>query len=361
MRRSLALAALLVLAAAPAASASAVPGDPLAAEIGRWRRFVRDHPGTGEEWTALRGAVEPALREAEVALAEGRRWQALARLVAARAPLAAEAFRAALPEAARGDLASLEAEWRRRGPELSAPLTALAPAGLDRLPAAARAVAEAALSEVGVYYQASLDYGRNTVAEAGFYYLGAAAAQLELARFCATLGAARPAGSAPALRSLAPELEALEGELLAAYRPPASIDRHPAFIRASALLKQARELDAAGLRHGALYRLLEARLRVSLLTRSGDGTDPELAGQRARARLAELDAAPGDRSLERLFVESALGAAADPAPEARGAETARAILEEVLPLHAAATGPAPPAPAQRPAEVTVTLVRWPYT
>ncbi len=359
MRRSLALSALLALAAAPPASAAA--DDPLATEIARWHDFVRDHPGSGEEWTALRGAVEPALREAAAALASGRRWQALARLVAARVPLAAEAFRAALPEGARGDLARLETEWRRQGPELTAPLATLAPAGLERLPAAARAVAEAALSEVGVYYQASLDYGRNTVAEAGFYYLGAAAAQLELARFCATLGPVRPAGAAPALRSLEPELEALEGELLAAYRPPASIDRHPAFIRASALLKQARELDAAGLRHGALYRLLEARLRVSLLTRSGEPADRQAAGRRAEAILAELDAAPGDRSLERLFVESALGAAADPAPDTRGPETARAILDEVLPLHAAATGPAPPVPPVRPAEVTVTLVRWPYT
>ena len=38
----------------------------------------------------------------------------------------------------------------------------------------------------------------------------------------------------------------IEDELLAAYRPPTSIDSHPIFIRASALLKEARELDAAG-------------------------------------------------------------------------------------------------------------------
>ncbi len=58
----------------------------------------------------------------------------------------------------------------------------------------------------------------------------------------------------PALRSVRPEIEALESDLLTLYRPPVSIDRHQEFIVANSTLKEARELDAAGLRYGALLR-----------------------------------------------------------------------------------------------------------
>lgn len=49
----------------------------------------------------------------------------------------------------------------------------------------------------------------------------------------------------PALRDLGVEIAALESELLQAYRPPASIESHSIFIRISALLKEAHELNDA--------------------------------------------------------------------------------------------------------------------
>ncbi|MEZ5314095.1 MAG: hypothetical protein R2862_10830 [Thermoanaerobaculia bacterium] len=76
----------------------------------------------------------------------------------------------------RSRMDALELEWRRLGPELAKIDHPGARSKLAPLPAAARAIAEAALAQAPVYYHASLDYGRNTAPEYGFYYLGAARA-----------------------------------------------------------------------------------------------------------------------------------------------------------------------------------------
>jgi hypothetical protein len=169
-----------------------------------------------------------------------------------------------------------------------------------------------------------------------------------------------PQGASPPVRSIAGELDSLETEILAAYRPPASIDRHPEFISLSASIKEARELDAAGLHYGALLRYLQAALRFVPLW----ATPPALDAAAVRAQLAEWKqrlAAPGiDHSIGRIFTESAdaelAGAAADSVPPG-----AAAIVADVLPRYLAALGPAPPAAPAVRAEATVTLVRWPYT
>jgi hypothetical protein len=129
-------------------------------------------------------------------------------------------------------------------------------------PAALRALGEAALPQLRVYYDASLEYGRNTMPDSGLFYLGSAQAQRDFVAFARTL-AERSSARAPAVRALEPELDALDKEMLAAYRPPLSIDKHPQFITASSLLKEARELDAARLRYGALLRYLQAAYRFA--------------------------------------------------------------------------------------------------
>jgi hypothetical protein len=72
-------------------------------------------------------------------------------------------------------------------------------------------------------------------------------------------------GRSLTIRSPGPEIDRLQHRLLEAYRPPQSIDRHPDFIRASAALKEARELDAAELRHGALLQTLYAGMLAAPL------------------------------------------------------------------------------------------------
>jgi hypothetical protein len=365
-KRGLAFAALAAVALVAVAARSApvlgaaAAGDPLAAEISRWSAYLRDNPSTDENWTQIKQAVEPALARASKALQDGQRSLALLRFSSARANLAASKYVQSRPAAERTDIAAFEAEWARMGKVLAADLKPVSSRTLDGIrPAAVRAIAEAAVPQVRILYDASADYGRATGAQSGLFYVGNAAAQRELIAFCRSLSARAPARKSPSLRSLAEELDALETELLAEYRPPAAIDRHSEFIAASATLKEARELDAAGLRYGALLRYLMAAQRLGLLraTAAPPADDAALAASIA-AFDARLAAAGDDQTIGHLFVESAQSDLAD----AQGKRsTARATVAEVFPRYLAALEPArPPAPREEP-RVTVTLVRWPYT
>jgi hypothetical protein len=353
-------ALLLALAALGAATGSRAGDDPLAAEIARWSAYVRDNSSTDEMWAQVKSVSGPALAKSAEALRDGRRLLALQRLAAARVNPAAFRYVETLSPADRRELSKLEAEWARSGQVLRADLaktSAAAFAGVK--PAAVRAIAEAALPQVRVYYDASLEYGRNTMPDAGFYYLGAARAQRETAELCRRLSAPssiRP----PALRPLGADLDALEGELLAAYRPPASIEKHADFIAASSLLKEARELDAAGLRHGAVLRYLLAAQKTALLRASAPSLDASALAARFRELEARLSSGGLDHSIGRLFLESAQAEAASVAPAA--SPVAAAIVSDVLPRYFAAVQPPRTEPAARkPPRVTVTLVRWPYT
>lgn len=350
---SIAIGAIGVLAA------SSRP-DPLAADVERWTKYVQTNDSKDEMWLQLKEGAAAGMTRVEQAMAGGRRFLALQRLAAVRPDLDAAVYLLGLPAADRKSDAAFEAAWKRAGRELAPDLKTLAPGVLDGVaPAAVRGVAEGALPQVKVFYEASLEYERNTQPDSGFYYLGAAKGQRDFAAFCR--GLSQPsARNAPPLRSLAGELDALEGEILAAYKPPASIDRHRDFITASATLKEARELDAAGLRYGAMVRYLQSVLRAAPLT----GKAPVLTREEAARRVEEWRpkiVAPGgvDQSLAQIFLEAA---EADLA--ASGAEPpvqASAVVADVLPRYFAALAPAKARSARPDAKVTVTLVRWPYT
>lgn len=357
------LAILALLVAHPRASAgrsSSRPGgpDPLAEEIARWKAYAARSTLRGEIWDQVKGGGEPLLRRAEAALHDGRRLLALHRLAVAREGFAAAHYLYSQPEEVREDAARFEAEWRRVGEVLSVG-PALAPGTLASLaPAAVRAIGEAALAQVRVYHGASLDYAKSTGNDSGLYYVGAALAQRELAAFLEGLPA-EGAGDALPLRALGADLDRLESEILAAYRPPASLDRHSEFIRASAALKEARELDALGLRHGALLRYLLAVQRIAPVASTG-AAEPEAAAIEARLREhAACLAGPLDHSIGRLFLETAEALAGG--GEEGDPRSARGIAEQVLPRYFAALEPTPPAAPRPEPRATVTLVRWPYT
>jgi len=358
----LAAALLSAVAAKPTGSASK-NRDPLAAEIEAWSAYLRDNPSKDENWQQLKSAVEPMLIRARAALESGRRYLALQRFAPVRVNLAASKWAASRPAAEKNEAAGFEAAWKHMGSVLKADLEPARPSALEGVtPAAVRAVGEASIPQIRAYYEAALEYGRATSPETGLYYVGLAQAQKDFVDFCRKISTSG-GGSVPPLRSLEPELDALETELLALYRPPASIDRHSDFIGASATLKEARELDAAGLRHGALLRLLLAAQRAAAL-KPPDPATPDAV----RAALDDLErrvAAPGvDHSIARIFVEAArsdLDGTTEPAPgTARGAAAA-AIVRDVLPRYFAALAPAGPRAPRAAPEVTVTLVRWPYT
>lgn len=325
-------------------------GDPLADEIARWSAFVREHPAGDDTWNDVKASAEPVLAKAQDALAAGRRALALDRLAAVRTNLAAQAFvdRSAAP--LRSDMIALEAEWARVGRDLGPSLAAPSRSALvGVVPAAARAEAEAALMQIRGFYDAVLDYARATEPQYGLFYLGQAQAQRDFVAFCRALPPQR-VGKPLAPRSIKGEIDALNREMLAAYRPPASIDRHGEFILAHSLVNEARQLDAAGLRYGALLRYLQAAMRSASLR----GVTP-VPAEALPARLAAFDASLAksgvDGSLGRLFLEAAQA----------NADLGPLIAADVFPRYAFAIGRAPAPMQARTPQVTVTLVRWPYT
>jgi hypothetical protein len=353
--RSLGTAFLITLALDGGGARGAT--DPIAAEIDRWTAFVNSHPATDDIWKEIKPSSEAVLVRARDALAAGRRLLALQRLAYAREQLLAARYIGERSAAQRKGRADFEAEWTRMGAVLRADLaTPPADSVAAVRPAAVRALAEAALPQVGIYYEASLEYGRNTMPDSGLYYLGAAQAQRDFVTFARGLTEAA-SGPPPPVRALGGELDLLESEMLAAYRPPLSIEKHPQFIAASSMLKEARELDAAGLRYGALLRYLQAAYRFAPLR-------AEAAAPSAGPLAAELErlgarlAAEGvDHSLGRLFLETAQSEAA----AETGAANAAALARDVLPRYFAALAPAKPTAPAAAAQVTITLVRWPYT
>jgi len=351
-------AAFLVLCLAASAARGGEPPpqpDRLAAELDRWKTLAAATTSPDPIWTRAKETAQPNLARAEAALKAGRRHLALLALGEAGTTLSAAAFVVSRPAAERTDADAFEAEWRRLGRELA---TTPSPRAFEGIrPAAQRALGEAALAQVGVYYRASLDYGKSTTPESGLFYLGTARAQRELADFCRGSGE-RSTAVPPPLRRLDVELDALEDELLPLYRPPLSIDRHRDFIGVSAVLKEARELTASGLLHGALLRYLEAILRTAVLRDRPAPPREALLAEVAdwNARLA----GSVDHSLARVLLESAQRDLESPAPEGSLAFAA-AVTRDVLPRYLAALQAAPPAPRKAAPQATVTLVRWPYT
>ncbi len=355
------VAACLAALLASLALAGATPReDVLPKEIRRWSALLRDDRSKDETWLAVKEQAGPLVAGADEALRHGWPLLALQRLASARAYLTGALFVRGRSEGRRPTLNDFESEWRKAGAAIGGGSGAPDPDTLKGVsPAAARAFGEAALSQVRVYYDSSLEYGRNTVASEGLFYLGLARAQKEFASLSGSL--LPPSALAPPpLRSLEPDLDRLEAELLEAYRPPAAIDRHSEFIAASATLNEARELDSAGLRFGALLKYLQSVQRVAPLR----GAAPAFTGVSLSARLRELggrlSSSGRDDSIGELFMETAR-ADIEKAGEGKAPSAAAVIAENVLPRYFSALEPAPSFPAKAPASVTVTLVRWPYT
>ena len=337
-RRSIALLALFL------ASAAATAPDPLADAIARWRAFLGTPEASAKSWTDVKPIAESILPRAQDALQHGRRLLALYRFVTVRPLLEAAAY------ASRHSEKDFEREWKRSRP-------AMPPVGsfASITPAAARALAEAAALRSRGYYDASRDYAANTTPAIGLFYIGQSLGEHSTIDFMRSVNLSH-GGRALTLRPLAPDIDALGRELLASYKPPASIDNHSQFIGVSSLIKEAHELDAAGLRDGALIRYLESALRFAQI-----GTKP-LARPDIESRLRDFarrirDAAT-DHSIAGIYLEAA---ESDLETNPADPKVASAVVTAVLPRYFAALAPPPPQPQLAAARATVTLVRWPYT
>ena len=350
--RCLALAAILLvpsISTAASAPDSGLSGkqELLSNEIRRLSESFRKDDAENQQ----------AVAQASRALREGQFLLAVQRTATIRAGLSASTYSNSAAARVGKDERQFEAEWSRVGETLKARWSSdVGRSFADVRPAFLRALAEAASPKVRIYYDTSLDYGQNTAPAQGLYYLGAAQASSELLDFYRKLSS--PSSPAPTLRSLRPELDSLEDAILAAYRPPPAIERHGEFIGLSATLKEARELDDAGLRYGALLRYLQAAQRFAVM-KSGASTGEEALRTRVADLSRELSGETVDHSIGRLFLEIAREEleSAKAGPSA----VAAAIANDVLPRYFAALRPAPPEAPKPPPQATITLVRWPYT
>lgn len=355
------VAVCLVLSAITIAAVVEAAGpDALASEIARWKEFVANNKDTDQNWQSIRQATEPLLNTADQAAARGRTYYTLHLLGAVRYLLAAQKYVDSIPSDSRQQMSVLEARWKKTGETLAPVMDGKDAPALAEIPAAAQAIAEVSLGEIKPYYEASLEYGRNTVADSGLFYIGCAESQLEFARFCSTLRMDHPSKQIQA-ENLAAEMDEFEGELLSQYKPPASVNSHVLFIRTSAALKEARELLAAGHPYGALYRYLNARFRFAGMASTGRSITPEDAAQRANAIQKQLDEDGKDHSIAQLFLQLALTEVENTSKDSKGGEMAAAVFDTVLPHYFASLQPAKPQPPKPTPAATVTLVRWPYT
>ncbi|HEX3583582.1 MAG TPA: hypothetical protein VH087_17575 [Thermoanaerobaculia bacterium] len=294
------------------------------------------------------GSSQPRLDAASKALDKGRRLLAIYQTATILPSIEGEKFANGFPKAERDSEASFEKEWKREN-ELNTEkkLTPIEPALL-------RAFGEGSLLRSRNFYHASLDFARSTTPESGFGYLGRAHGEESLIAFLRTLSTGSHV-PAPPLRALSPDIDSLQHILLGAYHPPASINQHDEFIAASAVLKEARELDEAGLRYGALFRFLDAAQRTGQLAGT-PGAVSDLRAHLAKWR-ERLGAMPGDQSIAQLFLEFA-----DADLETGQAPAMASSVDSfVLPRYFAALGPAPKQLPRPKAVAHVTLVRWPYT
>jgi len=234
----------------------------------------------------------------------------------------------------------------------------------SHISAGVRAISEAAQGRTLPLLEGGRGFASATKPRDGLFYMGEAQGEADFATFVSRLSLQRKAAAIP-LRSVLPELVALQEKTNAAFQPPRSIDMHPRFIALNSTIKFARELDSSRSYAGALYQYLEAVRHYGML----NPVVPDAAKQTAlrnavAAELKKADAATRDDSIARIFLERAngwLNKADGAATDNDEWRAVRIIVEEVLPAYEAALKPAAPVQQRAGRTATLTLVRWPYT
>ncbi len=313
----------------------------LAAEVARIRGQVASSVPE-----AQRAAPAARLDRAQAALDRGSRYLAFYLLESPYEAAGAFAFANASGVKTSDDFAKA---WTAAGDP-----AARSAAAAGARPAIVDAIADAAEGRAPATYQASRPYAADAGLDAGLYYLGESRALTSFAAFARSL-AWPAAGRRPPFRSIAPELAALDAAMTARYE---TMDRaeHPSYIAASAALKQARTLDAGGRFEAALLEYLLSRYLFAPL---GGPASADATAERVAAARASLVRGV-DHSIAELFLQLADEGVSGSVPAQR--RGAAAVMDDVLPAYFAAVAPPATTAAAAPAaQVTITLVRWPFT
>jgi hypothetical protein len=334
------------------------------AEAARLQQSLSENPVTDPDFASIASAAKAALESATEEARAGHVYLSLEKLAlgfdysqAARAGADKEAV-------VKGGLPAFEAMWGKANLQLSKFDEEAAKRDWGSVPQAVRALSETAQAKALPLLEGGRGFATATAPKDGLFYLGEARGEAEFARFCASLQFPQK-HSAFALRSILPELAALQEKTNAAFQPPRSIDLHSRFIALNSSLKLAQDLNARKSFAGALYQYLEAVRQYAML----DGPLVEAAQQpvvknEIAVKQKELAASLQDTSIPQLFLERAVGQITHrDGSEANPDEwrSASAILHEVLPAYFAVQKAAPATPAPTGNTITLTLVRWPYT
>lgn len=367
LKRSAALAFVIFLL--PRASLSQNAREQMAKEIDRISGAIQTKPDSDKEWKDAKPEIVNGLNGARESLAEGRLYLALENLGDAWVDMAITESMLDNPMVLKQGMPGFETEWRKAHGDLKVWERRYEEGRKNLVPLAVRAIAEANSAESRTYYNSSRAYAYASsgsgaeAAKEGLNILGAAKGVIGFAVFCESLHFSDVPPAAP-LRSLAPELHQLEERMIAAYQPPHSIDKQPQFIHMHSTLKEAGDLETAGLYAGALYKYLDALQMFEALdaTPSDNPPKPEELQEELRQMRGSFRSGT-DSSMVQFFLERTESSDIA-APGAKGpsrSQIQQAVLDKVIPAYYAALEKQG-APTQTLSKtITVTLVRWPYT
>jgi hypothetical protein len=330
----------LLFAGVPCRAGSAK--EAVAAEVTRTRKSIAALP------EAMFGADERRSVEAQIAtiddlLRAGRFPAALHVLHVIVRYVDAQVFRADHAAQIQTGMEALERDWKANEAEREGLMAAHEQAQREAAPAVARALSQSAAYESRIVHQASLTYGGQVGADAGYFYLGESRGLMRFALLCDRLSAG--GGRQPALRPLAPFLARLEKELVREYGRDTASPQASAFARANGALKLARELDRERSDLGALYQYLLSERALGQALAPETAADPVALRRAADELQGRLLKGGIDHTLGELFVQLARDGI-DRAATADDAKTilsnARVIIERVVPAYLQIAGEASP-------------------
>jgi hypothetical protein len=278
-------------------------------EIGRVERDIQRATSPQE-----RTGVEERLRRARTAAEKGRAFLALHELSTAWRTEAAYTFSGGLVDRVK-TFDDFKREWTTVGEPR-------APQPMPDAPLVVAALATASESVGPATHRASLPYAEDAGLRAGLYYLGDARAANRFGAFCRGL-TFLSAGVRPPLRSIAPEMDRFERDVIKLY-DKADANARRSFIIVNVTMKIARERDGSGDYAASLLQYMLARFHLGTVATAGASGD-------AAARLQTFAKAltGQDHTIAQLFFEMA--ASSLESPDAKVQRQATAIADFVIP------------------------------
>jgi hypothetical protein len=356
------LFAVLLIGTAMAGSQDA--SSSVKAEIERLQQSLKEKPIAAVDIPGLNSEIEESLKAATAAQAAGWLYLSLESLGRAEDYVQGARTLDAKADEIKDSLPAFESEWNKASVQLTALDKSARGRDWSHATAAVRAISEAAEGRAIPLLEGGRGFATATKPKDGLFYMGQAQGEAAFAEFVSHLKASRSSAATP-LRSLLPELEALQEKTNAAFQPPRSIDMHPRFIALNSTIKFARELDSSKAYAGALYQYLEAVRHYGMLDPSVPDAAKQTSLRNAVAEeLKKAAAAKRDESIAQVFLERASGwlnKADGSAPSGDEWRAVQAIVEQVLPAYYTALKPAAPLQQRAARTATLTLVRWPYT